>query len=223
MNPQPRDHDKPARKVSQEFEDVPLDLAPDDETDERDKLIFRPAPLWKNSHPPAGANDETKHDSTAEAAPAAAARVPAASVGEALRWALDALQQPAMAAADWLARDIDPQQPSAVALLTNPKITLNQVRQAKTVFKTMRIVGEKSADRQIGARMYAAAIAAGVVFHGKRITTQSDRALKKGFQALLDDRRMPMPLRDLAGKALCVLSDLKRDSLDEPGAHSMTA
>jgi hypothetical protein len=71
----------------------------------------------------------------------------------------------------------------------------------------MRIVGEKSADRRIGARMYAAAIAAGMVRFGRKVSTQSDAALRKGFQGLLDDRRMPGPLRDLAGLALCSLKD----------------
>ena len=204
------------------YDDVPLDLEPDDDDDERSKLVFRTSPLWKEAAPADG-NDETKHDSTADVFPSGGAPLPPASVGEALRWAIDALQQPAMAAADWLARDIDPTQPTAVSLLTNPKITLTQVRQAKTVFKTMRIVGEKSADRRIGARMYAASIAAALVFHGKRISAQSDRALKKGFQGVLDDRRMPMPLRDLAGKALCVLNDLKHGRLDEPGAQTKSA
>lgn len=223
MNSQhPKNNDQPSNQPSREYDDVPLDLEPDDDDDERAKLIFRPSPLWKDASPP-DANDETKHDSTAEAISSGGAPVPPASVGEALRWAIDSLQQPSMAAADWLARDIDPAQPTAVALLTNPKITLTQVRQAKTVFKTMRIVGEKSADRRVGARMYAAAIAAALVYHGKRISAQSDRALKKGFQGLLDDRRMPMPLRDLAGKALCVLNDLKHGRLDEPGAHSKSA
>jgi hypothetical protein len=222
MNAPEHNNDQSSKRPQRHYDDVPLDLEPDDEDDERAKLIFRPGNLWKNSKPP-GANEDTKHDSSAEAISSGGAPVPPASVGEALRWAIDSMQQPAMAAADWLALDIDPAQPTAVALLTNPKITLTQVRQAKTVFKTMRIVGEKSADRRIGARMYAAAIAAALVFHGKRISAQSDRALKKGFQGLLDDRRMPMPLRDLAGKALCVLTDLKRGSLDEPGTHSKSA
>jgi hypothetical protein len=128
-------------------------------------------------------------------------------MSDALRWALDSLHHPAMASADWLARDIDPAHPTVADLLTNPSITLEQIRQAKSVFKTMRIVGEKSADRRIGARMYAAAIAAGIVRFGRKVSTQSDAALRKGFQGLLDDRRMPGPLRDLAGLALCSLKD----------------
>jgi len=127
-------------------------------------------------------------------------------MGDALRWALDAMHHPATAAADWVAKDIDPEQPSALALLTNPKITLEQIRQAKDVFKTMRIVGEKAADRRIGVRMYTAAIAAGLVRHGARVSVQSDAALKRGFQALLDDTRMPGPLRNLGGQALAILT-----------------
>ena len=131
----------------------------------------------------------------------------AGHMSDILRCALDSLHQPAMASADWLARDIDPDQPTAVALLTNPRITLAHVQQAKSVFKTMRIVGEKSADRRVGARMYAAAIAAGLVRHGRLVTRQSDEALKRGFQGLLDDQRMPGQLRDLAGMGLCALSE----------------
>ena len=128
-------------------------------------------------------------------------------LSDALRWALEAMQSPAMASADWLAMDIDPHAPSAAALLANPSITIDQVRKAKSVFKTMRIVGETSADRRIGARMYAAAIAAGIVRHGIRVSRQSDRAVSKGLQGLLDDRRMPPELSQMAGVALCVLKD----------------
>src|SRR4030095_13745844 len=99
--------------------------------------------------------------------------------------------RPAMASADWRARDIDPAHPTVTDLLTNPSITLEQIRQAKSVFKTMRIVGEKSAARRFGGRMSAAAIAAGIVRFGRKVSTQSDAALRKGFQGLLDDRRMP--------------------------------
>ena len=128
-------------------------------------------------------------------------------LSDALRWALEAMQSPAMASADWLAMDIDPGAASAAALLANPHITLEQVRKAKSVFKTMRIVGETSADRRIGARMYAAAIAAGIVRHGTRVSRQSDRAILKGLQGLLDDRRMPPELSQMAGMALCALKE----------------
>ncbi len=137
----------------------------------------------------------------------------AGHMSDILNWALDSIHEPAVAAADWLARDIDPDQPTATALLSDPTITLAMVKQAKSVFKTMRIVGEKSADRRIGARMYAAAIAAGLVRHRTLVSRQSGEALVRGFQGLLDDHRMPSQLRDLAGMALCVLKE-KRFRVD---------
>ncbi len=155
-----------------------------------------------------GASDETISDHVVRSgAPHSGMGAEAGHMSDILRWALDSIHEPALAAADWLARDIDPDQPSATALLTSPAITFDQVKQAKSVFKTMRIVGEKSADRRVGARMYAAAIAAALVRHKQFITSQSDDALKRAFQGLLDDRRMPGPLRDLAGMALCALAD----------------
>jgi hypothetical protein len=125
---------------------------------------------------------------------------------DALQWALDAMQSPATASADWLAKDIDPTAESAAQFLSNPHISLEMVRKAKSAFKTMRIVGETSADRRIGARMYAAAIAAGIVRHGKRVSRQSDSAIIRALQGLLDDMRMPAELRNLAGTALCALN-----------------
>lgn len=194
----------------------PLRLEPDDPDEiENNPSVFRARAKSRSAesngrHSAHAASDQTKTEMPAQG------QASAASNAEPLQWALDALHQPAMASADWLARDIDPAHPTAVDLLSNPSITIEQVRQAKAVFKTMRIVGEKAADRRVGARMYAAAIAAGLVRFKRRISTQSDEALKRGFQGLLDDRRMPQPLRDLAGQALCVLAELNgRDALPD--------
>jgi hypothetical protein len=128
-------------------------------------------------------------------------------LGEALRWALDASADPAMASADWLALDIDRSAASAVALLTDPHVPLAHLQRAKDVFKTMRIVGESASDRRVGARLYAAAIAAGLVRHGHRISRQSDAALERAFQALTDDVGLPQPLRQLGGAGLCALRE----------------
>jgi hypothetical protein len=130
-------------------------------------------------------------------------------LGEALRSALEVSVNPAMASADWLARDIDPDRPSAVALLTDRKVPLDDIQKAKSTYKTMRIVGETGADRRVGARLYAAAIAAGLVYHGRRISRQSDRALRRGLQSLLEDGLMPEGLRTLAGQALGMLNGRK--------------
>ena len=130
----------------------------------------------------------------------------ASQLGDALRWAIDSSMDPAMASADWLAMDISGARDSAVALLTDSSVTIAQLRKAKNAYKTMRIVGETSADRRLGARLYAAAIAAGLVLHGHRISEQSDAALGRAFQSLLDDVDMVQGLRDLAGQALCLIT-----------------
>jgi len=186
--------------------DEPIQLVPGQD-DEDDRTSFR---AKRSRKAPSSASDQTPLDGVppVEQEQDEAADNNDVPITQALRWALDSMHEPAMASADWLARDIDPSQPSATALLTNPNITLTQVQQAKSVFKTMRIVGEKAADRRVGARMYAAAIAAGIVRFDRKVSTQSESALKRGFEGLLDDRRMPQELRDLAGKALARLKEL---------------
>ncbi|MHC4948705.1 MAG: hypothetical protein ACYTG1_10640 [Planctomycetota bacterium] len=127
------------------------------------------------------------------------------SVAAPLRWALADSADPAMASADWLAHDVDPGYPGAVALLTDPHVSLRTLRRAKSAFKTMRIVGETARDRRLGARLYLASIAAALVHHGQRISRQSDAALTRALRSHVDDKRMPASLRHLAGTALCVL------------------
>ena len=139
----------------------------------------------------------------------------ASQLGEALRWAINSSMDPAMASADWLAMDINGSRDSAVALLTDPSVSIDQLNKAKSAYKTMRIVGETSADRRLGARLYAAAIAAGLVWHGQRISTQSDAAMRRAFQGLLDDTSMVPRLRDLAGQALCHLANPSSSSPHE--------
>jgi hypothetical protein len=126
-------------------------------------------------------------------------------LSDALRSAVEAAVDPAMAAADWLARDIDPNQHSAVDLLTDPEVSLETLKKAKDVYKTMRILGETAADRRLAARLYAASICAALVRHDQRISRQSDSALKRGLQSLTEDAEAPDPLRKLAGTALCAL------------------
>ncbi|MHC4787438.1 MAG: hypothetical protein ACYTE6_15890 [Planctomycetota bacterium] len=127
-------------------------------------------------------------------------------LSDALRSAVEAAVDPAMAAADWLARDIDPGHDSAVSLLTDPDVSPETLEKAKDVYKTMRILGETSADRRLAARLYAASIGAALVHHGRRISRQSESALKRGLQSLHEGADVPDPLRQLAGTALCVLA-----------------
>ena len=128
-------------------------------------------------------------------------------LNEALRSALEANANPAMAAADWLARDVDPTHTSAVSLLTDPDVSLANLNSAKSAYKTMRIVGETSADRQVGAHLYAATIAAALVHHRRRISRQSNNALRRGLQSLVADGRIPESLRELAARALTRIGD----------------
>jgi hypothetical protein len=129
-------------------------------------------------------------------------------LSDALRWALHSAADPSMASADWLAMDIDPSCRSAVALLTDARVSLSQLRKAKSVYKTMRLVGETPADRRLGARLYAAAIAAALVRHGRRISRQSDAALRRAFHSVMDDEAVPEALRKMADKALFVLDEM---------------
>ncbi len=124
-----------------------------------------------------------------------------------LRSAVEASVDPAMAAADWLARDIDPTRNSAIELLTDPDVDANTLAKAKDVYKTMRILGETSADRRLAARLYAAAIAAAMVRHRLSISRQSKAALRRALKTLQEDAEAPEPLRHLAGTALCHLMD----------------
>ena len=126
-------------------------------------------------------------------------------LSEVLRSAQEVSADPAMAAADWLARDIDPQYSTAVELLTDTGVSIENLRKAKDVYKTMRILGESSTDRRVAARLYAATIGAGLIHHGKRISRQSDAALTRGLEALQADMEMPEPLRRLAEAALIML------------------
>ncbi len=125
-------------------------------------------------------------------------------INHALQWALESPSDPAMAAADWLAREIAPQASSAVELVTDPAVDLNTLTQAKNVFKTLRIVGETPADRRLGARMYACTIAAALVRHNKWITRQSPADVRRVLESVHADDALPEKLRLLAELAICM-------------------
>ncbi len=128
-------------------------------------------------------------------------------LSDVLRSAVESSVDPAMASANWLARDIDPNYNTAVELLTDSAVSLETLRKAKDVYKTMRILGESPADRRIAARLYAASIGAALVHHDRRISRQSDSALRRGLQSLQTDMRMPQPIRRLAEAGLIMLDE----------------
>lgn len=120
----------------------------------------------------------------------------------AFRWALDANADPARAAADWLAREIVPSAGDASAAVASTLSTLEQLIALKTAFKALRTGAATTGERNRAARLYAAAIAAGLVRFGVRISRQSDPALRKAFVALHEDTSCEETLRDLATVAL---------------------
>ncbi len=126
-------------------------------------------------------------------------------LSDALRWALDSSSDPAMASADWLAADIDPQGRCAIDLVTDPHVPLEVLERAKSAFKTMRIVGETIADRRLGARLYLASIASALVHHNRRISSQSNEAITRSLRTMVDDAEALSSLRALAGQALCTI------------------
>lgn len=127
-------------------------------------------------------------------------------IRSALCWALEDANDASSASADWLARDIDHRCASAVALLTNPKTPLQTLRRAKSAYKTMRIIGETASDRRLGARLYLASIAAAIVYHGQRISTQTDDAILRSLKSLEHDMTAPDRLRELATLTLRALN-----------------
>lgn len=131
----------------------------------------------------------------------------AQQLGHALRWALESSADPSTAAVDWLAQDIDSKYWSAIKMLTAPETPVEHLRQAKDAYKTMRVIGETSSDRRVGARFYCAAIAAAMANHGRRISRQSDAALARALNVMLTDREAPDAFRELASRALNRLKD----------------
>lgn len=131
-------------------------------------------------------------------------------IRHALGWAIENVADAAIAASDWLAKDICPECDSAITMITSPQTTLRQLEQAKDAYKTMRVLGETAADRRMGGRLYLAAIAAGIVVHQKRISRQSDRALRRALADMVSDDSVAQPLRLLAKDAL--------QQMDSPGS-----
>src|SRR5262245_15248341 len=107
--------DSPNSNDTRLDDDDPIDLAPNQE-DEENPTIYRPRRSQHDAIQSNGDRRKPKANSDASssgehassgAGSRAAPRGPDAStMVDPLHWALDTLHQPAMASADWLARDI---------------------------------------------------------------------------------------------------------------------
>jgi adenylate cyclase len=124
---------------------------------------------------------------------------------DAMQWALESAADAPLAAVDWLARDICTDYSSAAEMLTRPDVPLHHLHKAKHLFKTMRVLGETAADRRVGGQMYLAAIAAGLVVHGQRISRQSDEALSRALTEMVNSEHLAADLRALAQAAIAHL------------------
>ncbi len=122
-----------------------------------------------------------------------------------LEWVLHSLDNPAQAAADWVAQEVDPSRPTAAALLADPHTPLSRIVRARNYYMALRAEGESSAERTLGGRMATAATAAALVYYGERITAHDDMALSAAFRAAEQDSAVPTELRDLLRKAIAVL------------------
>lgn len=143
-------------------------------------------------------------------------------LGDAIRWALEIDDDPAAAAANWLARDIDPTCRSAIELVTFSSVPLEHLRQAKHAFKTMRMIGETKADRRLAGLLYIASIAAAIVYHDKRISRQSDRALLRALTKMAEDTSVANELRILATNALRLLPKPNQESTNGESSGKLT-
>jgi hypothetical protein len=127
-------------------------------------------------------------------------------LSDTLRWALQFGIDPATSCADWMAREIDETCDSADAAVLKPlddsDDDLHRLRLFKSAFKTLRLNGESSLDRRTGARYYAAVLAAAIVRHNVRITSQRPQRLREALQGLSQDTEVDARIRDLAQDAL---------------------
>ncbi|MCA9291298.1 MAG: hypothetical protein KDA25_09220 [Phycisphaerales bacterium] len=136
-----------------------------------------------------------------------------------LRWATENASDPATAAADWLARDIDPNIRSAADMVSSPFIPLSTLKRAKNVFKTLLVAGETAEDRLLGANLYVMSIAAALVFHDVRISRQSSRALRRALRRVLEDTTVPEMVHETAYRAISLLD--QQGERDDPIAYDV--
>jgi hypothetical protein len=123
------------------------------------------------------------------------------SLRETLAWVLHSLEQPALAAGDWIAYEVDPSRGSAVALLTDPTTPLARIRRARVLWAALRAEGEQAEERTMGSRLAIAAAAAAFLFHGERISNHDDAALLTAFRSASADETVPADVRTMVRMA----------------------
>lgn len=121
--------------------------------------------------------------------------IAAESLRDTLTWVLRALDNPAQAAGDWIAYEVDEQRSSAIALLTDPTAPLSRIRRARVLYSALRAEGETPEERSMGSRLAIAAAAAALLFHGERISTHDDAAMALAFRSVVADASIAPEIR----------------------------
>ncbi|MFM7133929.1 MAG: hypothetical protein ACKO0W_06400 [Planctomycetota bacterium] len=129
------------------------------------------------------------------------------ALGDTIRWAVELDGDPALAGATWLTREIVPGARDPFEAIIAPATSLEALSELKNAFKLLRTSGRTAAERSLAARLYAATIAAALVRHRSRISSQSDPALVRAFGELVADDSMPERLRELASLAIGLVDD----------------
>jgi hypothetical protein len=123
-----------------------------------------------------------------------------------LAWVLRAFDHPAASAGDWIAHEVDPSRPSAVALLTDPTTPVSRIRRARVLWAALRAEGETAGERTMGSRLAVAAAASAFLFHGERISNHDDEALLRALRSVTADDSVPAEVRTMVRMAELKLS-----------------
>ena len=126
---------------------------------------------------------------------------PDGSLRDTLAWVLHSLEDPAVAAGDWIAHEVDPVRGTAVALLTDPTVPLSRIRRARVLWAALRSEGETAAERAMGSRLAVAAAASALLFHGERVSGHDDDALREAFRSTSADGSVPEGIRTMVRMA----------------------
>ena len=73
--------------------------------------------------------------------------------------------------------------------------------------RPLRLTGETTEDRRAGARYYAAVIAAAILRHGIRISSQRQQRLLDALEDLEKDESISSEIRELAAQALARMAN----------------
>ena len=119
-----------------------------------------------------------------------------------IEWAMETDHDPYFMIANWLVRDLMNSKVDATTVLTSEDTSESDLLKLKTIFKHLRVEGETTADRRLGAKLYATTIASGLVFHQKLISEQSPTRIMQAFIDLENDEQLPNSIRSIARKAI---------------------